>query len=1107
MASPPAHPVQTLGNYVLRKKLGAGAMGQVWLAHDKVLDREVAVKVLLSGAGNKRMVQDFLREAQAAAKLNHPNTVTIYQIGRQGDKVFIAMEYVEAGSLSDELRDKGPLPWREATQAIRDAAAGLQAAHERGMVHRDIKPANLMRSARGLVKVVDFGLAKARTSDAEATQTQAGTILGSPAYMSPEQCRGERADARSDLYSLICSYYQLLTRKTPFAASELTAAMYQHCHAPFPDIRATGINVPDGVCRILEKGSRKKPEERYQSAADLIADLDVVLHAPEASHTFDGKAAGSKSQPKPNAGGTSLGSILKGKGVVGKTSWAAIIGLLAAGLWLARSHFRPPPPLTDSGPISVLEKPVVTDQTPRAGVVSASVPETHRIIDVLKLIDVDRDTLHGKWKRTDGALAATDKAVIQIPYHTPAEYDFNVVFAPGDTEGHGITLILSKGQRQFFFSLSAKQFWDGFACVKDWNGGTSVNPAWVQSAVHPVSGQKYTLEVRVRNDHVEAFLGGLPVVSYKTDFTDLTICNDHFKAVAPGTLGLAAWDAPTTIYSAQVTEINGSGTLGVGNRVVDLMPLVNPATDAVSGTWHLNGGKLLADPVDTGHVALRLPYTPSDDEEYDLAVRFTFRAGGSSGVHGRVSHAGKRFDLMLNKNGTFGLEKVRGKNAPENETTGHLAQKLEVGVQHEFVIRVRSNEVGVLVDGEKVLNHPTDYSDLDDAGMWPKSDDALGLGSSLGGVEFGTIEVHEIKGHGTLRDATVQDNGSSPVRVFPTEQAAKSVQLTPDGHHAYAFLTRGGMGQVVWNVGTSAEVRRLAGGFGRILPDGKRILVEWSGLWQTFDIATGKHVSDLTQVSPPGDTRGFLSADGTRLLIVQPQGDPLIALCDVNASKEINRIKTEAAVGKLLAFSPNGKMFVTADSSGGNVRAWDPETGKLVWEADNSSGCNQLGFSSDGRFLFKRPNHGDGDLVRTVVIFDAKTGGVVARCINPERGHDVVLTATGRYLFIASSQSIAGIRRFTLPSISAGDAPIVPDSSWPSDGQDLAAANTVVMSPDDHRILVGCKDGTIRLFDATSGKLLAKFNGEGEVQCVAFSGDGRYAISGDEKAVRVWRLP
>ena len=94
-----------------------------------------------------------------------------------------------------------------------------------------------------------------------------------------------------------------------------------------------------------------------------------------------------------------------------------------------------------------------------------------------------------------------------------------------------------------------------------------------------------------------------------------------------------------------------------------------------------------------------------------------------------------------------------------------------------------------------------------------------------------------------------------------------------------------------------------------------------------------------------------------------------------------------------------------------------------------------------------------------------------------------------------------------MPSISAGDAPIVPDSSWPSDGQDLAAANTVVMSPDDHRILVGCKDGTIRLFDATSGKLLAKFNGEGEVQCVAFSGDGRYAISGDEKAVRVWRLP
>ena len=155
----------------------------------------MAIKLVrTSGANNENQFRAFIREARAAARLNHPNIVMIHHVGQDDGRVFIVMEYVEAGSLGDELRDKGKLSWREATQAVRDAAAGLEAAHQAGLTHRDVKPSNLLRSVRGLVKVVDFGLAHNDGADPQATQTQDGAIFGSPAYMSPEQCHGKQVD-------------------------------------------------------------------------------------------------------------------------------------------------------------------------------------------------------------------------------------------------------------------------------------------------------------------------------------------------------------------------------------------------------------------------------------------------------------------------------------------------------------------------------------------------------------------------------------------------------------------------------------------------------------------------------------------------------------------------------------------------------------------------------------------------------------------------------------------------------------------------------------------------------------------------------------------------
>ena len=198
--------------------------------------------------------------------------------------IFLVMELIDGRSLDKAIVGGRRMDWREATRVIRDAAAGLAAAHEIGGVHRDGKPANLMQTSKGLTKVVDFGLARAAQSNTQLTQQ--GKLRGTPSYMAPEVWSGGEADARSDLYSLICTYYHLLTGQVPFDAPVMLSLGYQHRHEPFPDPRAIVPDLPDAVCRILARGSQKEPAKRYQSAGELLAELEALLASPPESVMF-----------------------------------------------------------------------------------------------------------------------------------------------------------------------------------------------------------------------------------------------------------------------------------------------------------------------------------------------------------------------------------------------------------------------------------------------------------------------------------------------------------------------------------------------------------------------------------------------------------------------------------------------------------------------------------------------------------------------------------------------------------------------------------------------------------------------------------------------------
>jgi serine/threonine protein kinase len=263
----------TLGNrYLLSGLLGTGGMAEVFLAHDQILDRDLALKVLKEHyAKDERFVGRFRREAQSAAALNHPNVVQIYDQGRAEDgRCYIAMEYVPGGSLEDLILRRGPLGPSEATRIASQVAEALHAAHIRGIVHRDVKPQNVLLDEAGHAKVADFGIALAASS---SYTSGTNLLFGTPSYMSPEQAMGERVGPESDLYSLGVVLYEMLTATVPFAAEGPLATAMKHLTEPPRPPRKRNASVPVAMDALVMELLSKDPEERYPSAAQLIDDL------------------------------------------------------------------------------------------------------------------------------------------------------------------------------------------------------------------------------------------------------------------------------------------------------------------------------------------------------------------------------------------------------------------------------------------------------------------------------------------------------------------------------------------------------------------------------------------------------------------------------------------------------------------------------------------------------------------------------------------------------------------------------------------------------------------------------------------------------------------
>ena len=287
---------EKFGRFKVIDELGRGAMGVVYRAQDDMLQRTVAIKtVALTGSSRERDTHEarFLQEARAAGGLSHPSIITIYDVGREGDTAFIAMELVQGKDLRELIAGVSLTPARAVAIAAA-AAEGLAYAHERGIVHRDVKPGNIMVLADGRVKIMDFGIARLTEP---AVKTQTGVLLGSPQYMAPEQIIGQPLDHRADIFSLGLVLYEMLTGSKPFQGEDIPELTFKVANLPAAPPSHLAPDLPPVMDFIIARALKKRPDERYANALEMAKDLRAALGEVQAAEAAGAGRASAETVP------------------------------------------------------------------------------------------------------------------------------------------------------------------------------------------------------------------------------------------------------------------------------------------------------------------------------------------------------------------------------------------------------------------------------------------------------------------------------------------------------------------------------------------------------------------------------------------------------------------------------------------------------------------------------------------------------------------------------------------------------------------------------------------------------------------------------------------
>lgn len=552
--------------YEVLRELGRGGMGVVYLAKHRLMGRMVALKVISPRLlQNQMAVERFRHEVQAAARLNHRNIVTAFDAEQAGESHFLVMEYVDGTDLATIVARLGRLPVMYACNYVMQAALGLQHAHEQGMVHRDIKPHNLMRTSSGTIKIMDFGLARlANPGDGEVPQglTAEGVTLGTPDYIAPEQARdARRADIRSDIYSLGCTLYYLLTANVPFPAGTAVEKVIAHVTTDPVPIQQLRTDIPDPLSAILGRMMAREPDDRFQTPVEVASALmpfslpengesppaldtqmDVALQhvarpvgmtsqtrmqSDEELFIKDAKAIQPMTQqdvadrsPLPSA---------ERRLTARRVGISLVLGVaVVLGVTLLLPPFRNLSRTVDRKPLAI------TDQW----------------VELIPRVEPGTQTVSGSWHRSGEELngKAREWARIAILESAPREYDFEVEFTRTSGE-HSVALIFPAGDGDATFELDA---WG-----KQLSGLQLINGEDLRSQQTGVAsfglknGQRYTARLEVRQFEIRAFLDDTLVTTYQGDGANLRPL-DGWKLPAPSQLGIGAFNADITIHHVRI---------------------------------------------------------------------------------------------------------------------------------------------------------------------------------------------------------------------------------------------------------------------------------------------------------------------------------------------------------------------------------------------------------------------------------------------------------------------------------------------------------------------------------------------------------------------------
>jgi serine/threonine protein kinase len=569
--------------YRILEQLGAGGMGVVYRAEHRVMERPVALKVIHHRlVSNPLAVERFHQEVKAAARLAHRNIVTAYDAEQAGGLHFLVMEFVEGTSLADLVKRRGPLAVLHAANYILQAAMGLVHAHEHGMVHRDIKPQNLMRTPKGAIKVLDFGLARfasQQTSD-ETGLTMAGATVGTPDYIAPEQARdSRRADIRSDIYSLGCTFYFLLTGRPPFpqgTAIEKFIAHSEHEPTPLGELRK---DVPLDVLYVVERMMAKDPGQRYQTPSELVEALKPLgkpgaTVEQAAAPTIQTQTVGGMPPPLEQLDALAMqpGPLLpsplwqtppRRTGDMGRMLKryrtplyiaGGALALVLALMWLAPvvrdlvaggTPAEPPQPIKTAGIVQANRA-----NEPRQADAPRPMGEW---FDLLPNVRTEWNKVSGQWRLEGSTLtvdAAPNAAVLFLPHKPPEEYDLEVRFERTGG-GHSIAVIFAAPNGQA--TLEFDCWGQGLSGIQN-IGGQSLQQQAEAGRLRLANGSPNTALVKVRRNRVEGYLDGKLVQAHDGDGSDLSLL-PIWQLPNPRMIGLGAFQSAATFHSVRLRPV------------------------------------------------------------------------------------------------------------------------------------------------------------------------------------------------------------------------------------------------------------------------------------------------------------------------------------------------------------------------------------------------------------------------------------------------------------------------------------------------------------------------------------------------------------------------